>query len=96
MSVLPHQGAAPGWYPDHTTGVQRYWNGYSWTNHVAPMVQPVYPPRRIVTKQRQETSHTFHLIMTLLTCGLWAVCVWGPITIWHAIGPRKRSVTRMS
>lgn len=28
--------AAPGWYPvDHLS--QRYWDGYEWTNHVAPL-----------------------------------------------------------
>ena len=34
----PHDSgaAAPGWYPvDHLS--QRYWDGYEWTNHVAPL-----------------------------------------------------------
>ena len=34
----PHQTnrAAPGWYPvDHLS--QRYWDGYEWTPHVAPL-----------------------------------------------------------
>lgn len=31
-------GAAAGWYPvDHLS--QRYWDGYEWTNHVAPLPQ---------------------------------------------------------
>jgi hypothetical protein len=49
---------------------------------------------RYVSKQRQSTSHTFHLIMTLLTCGLWGLLVWLPIIVWHKLGPRRRTVTR--
>ncbi|MCH9804684.1 DUF4870 domain-containing protein [bacterium] len=29
-------GAAPGWYPIDQLS-QRYWDGYEWTNHVAPL-----------------------------------------------------------
>ncbi|WP_148613773.1 DUF2510 domain-containing protein [Nocardioides rubriscoriae] len=39
MTDAEERGAAiPGWYPDQTmTGSQRYWDGTSWTEHVAPM-----------------------------------------------------------
>lgn len=54
------------------------------------------PPyaRKAVTKQRKQTSHTFHLIMTIITVGIWGVLVWLPITLWHKVGPRKKIVTR--
>jgi hypothetical protein len=29
-------------------------------------VEPIY----------KQTSHTFHLLATLCTCGVWAFCVW--------------------
>jgi hypothetical protein len=51
-------------------------------------------PRRAVVKSRKKTSHTFHLVMTLLTGGLWAIFVWIPIQIINKWGPRDRSVVR--
>ena len=47
-----------------------------------------------VSKTRKDTSHLFHLIMTILTCGLWGLFVWLPITVWHKTGPRRKTVTR--
>jgi uncharacterized Tic20 family protein len=36
------QQIPPGWYPD-AQGVQRYWDGYQWTDHVAgPATAPVH------------------------------------------------------
>lgn len=56
-----------------------------------PSVQ--YPiARQVVTRSTRETSHTFHLIMTILTCGLWGF-VWIAISIWHKVGPRKKTTT---
>lgn len=49
---------------------------------------------RAVTKERKDTSHTFHLLMTLLTCGFWGLLVWLPITMWHSMGPRRKVVTK--
>ena len=54
--------------------------------------QPV-PSSRFVTRSPKRTSHTFHLIMTLLTAGLWAPFVWLPVTIWNSL-KRDKSVTR--
>lgn len=27
---------AAGWYPDSATGLERWWNGQSWTDHIQP------------------------------------------------------------
>jgi hypothetical protein len=51
-------------------------------------------PQTVTHKQRKNTSHGVHLTLTILTCGLWGLCVWAPIAAWHAWGPRSRSVTK--
>lgn len=48
------------------------------------------PPTVTTYKVRRQTSHTFHLIMSILTCGIWAILVWWPLTWWHKFGPRKK------
>lgn len=62
----------------------------------APQPQVVYMqgPGGSVSKTKKDTSHTFHLIMSVITLGTWAVFVWIPITIWHKVGPKKKTVTR--
>jgi uncharacterized protein DUF2510 len=42
MSVAPEAplSVAPGWYPDPGGAGQRYWDGATWTTHIAPP-----PPR---------------------------------------------------
>lgn len=85
--------AGPGWY---LVGPQteRWWDGYAWGPHVRPVAQPIPRlPRKAVTYTPKRTSHAFHLIMTLLTGGLWGVFVWLPITLLHKAS-RDRSVTR--
>ena len=47
-----------------------------------------------VSKTRKDTSHLFHLIMTILTFGVWGLLVWLPMTLWHKLGPRRKTVTR--
>lgn len=60
-----------------------------------PQQQGYYPPAsRSVTKVRKDTSHTFHLIMTIFTGGGWGLLVWLPLTMWHKMGPKKKVVTR--
>lgn len=96
MSTTP-----PGWYPD-AQGQQRYFDGTAWTQHVAPPTAPapVYvqqaAPTQMVTYKRKRTSHLFHLVMTILTGGLWGLFVWLPLTAWHSMGPKKREKTRLS
>lgn len=53
-----------------------------------------YPqPQRAVTKTRKTTSHGLHLVLTICTAGMWGLFVWWPLTIWHKIGPKKKTVT---
>jgi len=33
-------GAPPGWYPDPAGGFQRYYDGFAWTAHTAPLPPP--------------------------------------------------------
>ena len=101
MWLVTINSATPaGWYP--VQGGQRWWDGHEWTEHFTPALPTPAPvvaqsagqPHKMVTYQPVRTSHTFHLIMSLLTCGLWAVFVWGPMTLINAMR-RKRVVTRI-
>jgi hypothetical protein len=47
-----------------------------------------------VSKSRKDTSHLLHLVLTILTAGIWGLLVWLPITLWHKVGPRKKTFTR--
>ncbi|GII32573.1 hypothetical protein [Planotetraspora mira] len=55
--------------------------------------QPV--PRKVVEKQRglSAGSHTFHLLATIFTCGVWGLFVWLPWWLFRVIVRRKK-VTR--
>jgi hypothetical protein len=97
-------GRPAGWYPDEY-GVTRFWNGTAWTEHTAPPPPPASPqapfaqqpylgPHTMVTKSRKQTSHTFHLLMTIITFGAWGILVWLPITIYNAMRHDKQ-VTRI-
>lgn len=80
--------AAPGWYPNG--GVERWWDGQQWT-HQTRTIQAA-APRKAVTWVPHQTHPTFHLIMTLLTCGLW-LPIWLIIAIVQSI-TRRKVVTR--
>lgn len=82
----------PGWYLA-APGVERWYDGTQWTDTVRAIAQPA-PPRihKAITKQPVKTSHGFHLVMSILTCGLWAVFVWLPMTIINSLS-HKRVVT---
>lgn len=65
----------PNWYFDpRDRSILRWWDGTNWTEHVkpAPVSAPMVYQNRTVTKVPVQTSHVVHLILTLLTCGLWA------------------------
>ncbi len=68
----PHLPVAkPGWYLDAPSGRQRWWDGQAWTDSWGPIVH--YKP----------TSHVFHLLMSIITLGLW-------IPVWIIIGLTNR------
>lgn len=78
---------AGGWYPDPLKPHQRrYWNGQQWTEWVAAET-----PAAITTVPVQ-TNHTFHLLMTVFTCGLWGL-VW--LLVWAVNqGKSRQQITR--
>lgn len=85
---------APGWYPSSDGNpYERWWDGTRWAEQTRPAAA-VVQPSRMVTYQPVRTSHTFHLIMSLLTCGLWAVFVWLPMTVLNSMS-RRKVVTRI-
>ncbi len=76
---------AAGWYPDPSGQPgQRYCDGVKWTNHFTPYA-PVPPPPSVVVNNTigaapapgvavavsGGVNHALHLVLTLLTCGLW-------------------------
>ena len=65
----------PGWYPD-PTGQVRYWDGANW-GHLAPQAT-VVPVR---------TNHAVHILMTLLTCGIW-------LPVWIIVAAANSNKTR--
>jgi len=83
--------AAAGWYRiDART--ERWWDGTAW----GPQTRQVWAPQvptRAVTYRPRKTNHVLHLILTLLTGGLWGLFVWLPITFLHKLS-RERVVTR--
>lgn len=46
-------------------------------------------PRKMVSKQPRHTSHVFHLLMTIITAGIWGVLVWLPMTILNKMRKEK-------
>lgn len=66
-----------GWYPYGNQ--QRWWDGTGWTEHYAPAQQVV-----VQTGKTYKTSHGFHLVMTILTAGLWALFVWLPVGLYNS------------
>jgi len=62
------------WYRDTVSGQMRYWDGAAWTNHLAPRTAP-QPQQVIIVNQRKQTNHVLHLLLTLVTAGLW-IPVW--------------------
>lgn len=94
MTMQP--GAPAGWYQVDSQ-IERWWDGVAWGEQMRPIAQQGPPaqrtPRKAVTYTPRRTSHTFHLIMTLLTGGLWGLFVWLPMTLLNKAS-RERTVTR--
>jgi hypothetical protein len=89
----------PGWYPD-PSGVpgQRYWDGQKWGPKAPAQQQPqvvinntntVATPAPVYVAT--GPNHALHLILTLLTCGMW-LPVWIIVSIVNAASrPRPAS-----
>lgn len=74
---------APGWYDDpDSPGIVRWWDGAAWSQHRAPRPLPL--PGAVGYRKVYKTSHGFHLIMTILTGGMWGVFVWLPVGLYNA------------
>lgn len=65
----PHPPVPSGWYHDPKSGLQRWWDGNQWTEHFAPAAT------QQVLVMNKGTNHVFHLIMSIITFGLW-IPVW--------------------
>lgn len=92
MSIA--QNVSAGWYPDQS-GRLRWWDGAQWTEHFAPVVQPVAQPahhqgpmthrdltvRRDVIYNREQKGHS--IILHVLFGG---VLLWIH-TIYYAVSP---------
>lgn len=48
---------------------------------------------KTVTKERRETRHGLHLVLTVLTVGVWGVTGWPIAWAWNRFGPRKATTT---
>lgn len=90
MTSMAHQ-AAPGWY-DNGAGRQQWWDGNQWTHHFADQqhiqptyaMQPQYGTQVVVAPQKiYKTSHGFHLLMSIITLGLW-LPVWLIVGLYNA------------
>jgi hypothetical protein len=83
----PASSPAAGWYPD-AQGVQRWWDGQGWTEHVQPQPVPQQYAQPVIVdngsdRRFYKTSHGFHLIMSIVTLGLW-LPVWGIMAIMNS------------
>lgn len=52
-----------------------------------------FDQRTVVTKDRRETRHGLHLLLTFCTFGLWALTGWPIAWLWNRFGPRRKTVT---
>jgi hypothetical protein len=75
----------PGWYT--VPGGVQWWDGAAWTGEIQA-VQPAATPAT-VSYVPVQTNHVFHLILTILTCGLWGLFVWLPMTIINQLRKNK-------
>ena len=82
---------APGWYPDPSGQPgQRYHDGQRWTKHFTPTPPPMFAPApppsvAVAVSAGRGTNHALHLILTLLSCGLW-LPIWIVLAIFDTSG----------
>ena len=66
LTAMSEPSTPAGWYP--SAGGQRFWDGEQWTDQFAPT-----PPQAVVAvREPFTTNHVLHLLVTIVTCGLWA------------------------
>jgi hypothetical protein len=81
--------AVPGW-TNWNSGPQ-----YDDRHQFAAAMAATYGPHPMdqVTKERRETRHGLHLLLTFCTFGLWALTGWPIAWAWNRFGPRRKIVT---
>jgi hypothetical protein len=89
-----------GWFPDPSGAPgQRYFDGTAWTQHFAPHVSTAPAPTVAVAVANGGGSnggmHVVHLLLTLLTCGMW-LPIWIICAIIEAVGGSGRSSTAVA
>jgi len=47
-------------------------------------------PRQSVTRVPVKTNHVLHLILTILTAGVWGVLVWLPLGLINSMRSKKQ------
>jgi len=94
-----------GWFPDpHGQPGQRYFDGQRWTEHFTPSPPPPPPvsvvvnnniatpaPSVAVAVSGGGTNHALHLVLTVLSCGMW-LPIWILIAIFDSVGRPSASV----
>lgn len=95
---------APGWYPDPSGQPgQRYFDGQRWTQHFAPHAPPAAaapaPTVAVAVANggggNNGGMHVVHLLLTILTCGMW-LPIWIICAIIEAVGGSGRSSTAVA
>lgn len=95
--TTPPPATPAGYYPAPEGDCLRYWDGAQWTPATQPLpkadAKRARRAKQTVTYVPRKTNHTFHLVMTVLTGGIWGVCVWLPIGIINSMS-REKIVTK--
>jgi len=84
------QPPPPGWYANGP-GLERWWDGRAWGPQTRAL-QVAAMPTMSVSRQPRRTSHLFHLVMSVLTLGLW-LPVWAVVAILNRV-TKDKVVTR--